>query len=387
MRSICTLIVVFAAVGIYSSPAQAVFPFTGVPTLRAQPALPINQGDGKLVWIEDFNRPDNTRQFTNLGGNQSQATWFNRAQDVDDWPNDSGYMAIFNNKFFMTGLSDDLLGAPASHLQAFFLNELGFGLGSGTRRFAVSFDVSFGDGDWFFAGDLGPGNPGPGEQVGFFDFAIETFNDPNDPNATGRPQNMRPRMTCRPGLQFNFVGDIGSGKPNASAFEIESTLRKTFNSAAPEDTVRIMLTFDSSTGDLEGYVDCVRFMYSVIDDNFGFAGFLDISRVEMQTGTFLEASLPNDPFYGKFNFDNLVLTNYVAGPGDVVELIGAIARDIDGDGDYDNADGTTLIGCLASPDMMVQPVGCDADNFDASDHDCDADADIRDYARMQPLLR
>lgn len=386
MGSTGKLVVALFAAGICSSLVHAVFPFTGTPTLRVPPQFPIDQGDGLQAWIEDFNHPDNTRQWTDLAGNQSQAGWFNRHQDID-WQDDSGYMGIFNNKFFMTGLSEDMLGAPAAHVRASLLTDLGFGAGSGTRRCSVSFDVSFGDGDWFFLGDLGPGNPGEGEQVGFFDFAVETFNDPNDPNATGKPLNLRPRMICRPALQFELFGNNGSGKTIATITEIETTLRKTLNSAAPENSVRVMLTFDSTTGNLEGYIDCVRFLHSSVDDFGGLAGFLDMSRVEIQTGTFLEAGLPNDPFIGTFNYDNMVITNYVAEPGEIVQLIGAITRDIDGDGDFDADDGIAIMGCLTEPDNLIEPIGCVVDDFLASDHDCDGDADVRDYGRMQSLLR
>lgn len=350
------------------------FPFDGTPTNRAVPQLPIDQGDGLIAWIEDFNHPDNTRMFTNLAGNQSQASWFNRPQDIEDFPNDSGYMAIFDNRFFMTGLSEDMLGAPAVFPRDSLLTDLGFGQGSGTTEFSVSFDVNFGSGDWFFVGNLGPWNPGEGEQVGFFDFAIETFNSGNDPLA------LRPRLICRPAGSFGFNGSDSSGTPSVSAFSIEQRLGKVLNS---DDVVRIMLTFDAETGDLEGYVDCIGFLNSRIDTVGGLAGFEDMSRIEIQTGTFLEAGLPGDPFFGEFNYDNLVVTNYVATPEDIVHLIGPIGRDVDGDGILTEADAFTLTACLAGPDELIIPSGCTMQQSEASDHECDIDVDLRDLARLQ----
>jgi len=57
--------------------------------------------------------------------------------------------------------------------------------------------------------------------------------------------------------------------------------------------------------------------------------------------------------------------------------------DIDGDGDIDVTDFARFAPCLAGPDVLSPPPGCDIDDFAASDIDGDKDVDMTDFARFQ----
>lgn len=293
--ALCT-VMLFAAL-----PALAQAPFTPPPLSRAVPDAPLDLGSGKIGWVENFNRPDGTRQFTDLTGNQGTVGWSNRATD-SNYGNDSGYMGAYNGKFYFTQPSD--IGAPDAHLRTGLLDQIGVGSGSGTTAFSVALEVSFGDGDWSFF-------DGGGDDVGFLDLAIETH------NSGGATLAQRPRLLFRPAVGLQFIG-ASSGTDFIDAASLASAVGKTYNST---DSFNLLLTFDAATDNIQAYVDGTLFLDATFDNVGGLADFEDISRVAMQTGTFNEWNLPGDPFFGKMWYDNLVVTNFVATPAEIASII------------------------------------------------------------------
>jgi len=322
MKSCFVYTMMALAAGSFATPSLGVQPFTPPPQPRGETQAPVDLGDGKIAWLENFNHPDGTRQFTDLSGSQASVGWFNRPQDNEDFPNDSGYMATDNGRFTVSGYTFDNLGAPSAFVHSSLFDQLGFGAGSGTRQFSISMDVSFGDGDWFFLGQDGEDafGAGPGQQVGYFNFFVSTHN-----TDTGKPQGLLPRMAFAPGGTlgdaFRFIGDDGSGTPSVAASDVAAALGKTLNS---DDSFRIMMTFDADDGSIQGYVDDILFLESKMD-NLTFGGFEDISRIEIQTAFFEETAWQDpfslDPFVGEMSYDNLVLTNFVATPDQITAVI------------------------------------------------------------------
>lgn len=292
----------------FATLAVAQAPFTAPPLQRAVPAAPQNLGGGQIGWVENFNRPDGTRQWTDLTGSQSTVGWSNRAQD-SNFANDSGYMGTFGGKFFFTGYSEDGLAAPSAFVRNGLLDQIGVGAGSNTSAFSVGLDVSFGAGDWSFAG---PGLPGfPGGQIGFLDMAVETA------NSGGAAVAQRPRLNFNPAGELQIIGAAG-GTSAVSSSTVASTLGKNLNST---DSFRLLMTFDAADDSIKVWVDDTLFLDATFDNVGGLADFLDISRIEMQTGSFRELGLPNDSMIGNFNYDNLVITNFVATPDQITSII------------------------------------------------------------------
>ncbi len=58
--------------------------------------------------------------------------------------------------------------------------------------------------------------------------------------------------------------------------------------------------------------------------------------------------------------------------------------DLDGDGDVDEADFALLLDCIAGPDILIPPPGCDPADFAACNLDRDGDVDLADVLIFQP---
>jgi hypothetical protein len=57
--------------------------------------------------------------------------------------------------------------------------------------------------------------------------------------------------------------------------------------------------------------------------------------------------------------------------------------DVDGDGDVDLDDFAIFGACVAGPDVLSPPVGCEPGEFGRSDLDGDADVDLVDFTAFQ----
>lgn len=93
-----------------------------------------------------------------------------------------------------------------------------------------------------------------------------------------------------------------------------------------------------------------------------------------------------DPLFDG-TIDQLQVFDFALSAAQIADLAASpIAADLDGDYDVDSDDLAVFVECMAGPDVLTPPAGCDPAMFAAADLDGDGDVDAEDLAEFQTAL-